>query len=117
MLPVHPKSGREAMQRLHGSGPGSAGAERWGTVCSLIATAKLNDVEPYAAPSPLLCVFVLDQQRIDDPTQLSAASKDSTGPLALSCNHPEMFFQIRTETFGPFPERVFQCADDEICGI
>ncbi len=24
------------------------GAERWGTVCSLIATAKLNDVEPYA---------------------------------------------------------------------
>ncbi len=24
------------------------GGERWGTVCSLIATAKLNDVEPYA---------------------------------------------------------------------
>ncbi len=24
------------------------GAERWATVCSLIATAKLNDVEPYA---------------------------------------------------------------------
>ncbi len=105
------------MQRQHGSGPGSAGAERWGTVCSLIATAKLNDVEPYAAPSPLLCVLVLDQQRINDPMQLSAASKDSTGPLALSCIHPETFFQIRTETFGPFPERVFQCAVDEGCGI
>ena len=24
------------------------GGERWATVCSLIATAKLNDVEPYA---------------------------------------------------------------------
>jgi hypothetical protein len=24
------------------------GAERWATVCSLIATARLNDVEPYA---------------------------------------------------------------------
>ncbi len=24
------------------------GAERWATVCSLITTAKLNDVEPYA---------------------------------------------------------------------
>ncbi len=24
------------------------GAERWAIVCSLIATAKLNDVEPYA---------------------------------------------------------------------
>ncbi len=24
------------------------GAERWATVCSLIATAKLNDVEPFA---------------------------------------------------------------------
>ena len=24
------------------------GGERWGTVCSLIATARLNDVEPYA---------------------------------------------------------------------
>jgi hypothetical protein len=24
------------------------GAKRWATVCSLIATAKLNDVEPYA---------------------------------------------------------------------
>ncbi len=24
------------------------GAERWATICSLIATAKLNDVEPYA---------------------------------------------------------------------
>ena len=24
------------------------GAERWATVCSLIASAKLNDVEPFA---------------------------------------------------------------------
>ncbi len=24
------------------------GAERWATICSLIATAKLNGVEPYA---------------------------------------------------------------------
>ncbi len=24
------------------------GAERWATVCSLIATARLNDIEPYA---------------------------------------------------------------------
>ena len=29
--------------------PGSdGGAARWATVCSLIATAKLNDVEPFA---------------------------------------------------------------------
>ena len=30
------------------------GAERWATVCSLIATAKLNDVEPYAYLSDVL---------------------------------------------------------------
>jgi transposase IS66-like protein len=29
--------------------PGSdGGADRWATVCSLITTAKLNDVEPFA---------------------------------------------------------------------
>jgi hypothetical protein len=26
----------------------TGGAERWATVCSLITTAKLNDVEPFA---------------------------------------------------------------------
>jgi transposase len=30
------------------------GAERWATVCSLIATARLNDVEPYAYLSDVL---------------------------------------------------------------
>ena len=30
------------------------GAERWATVCSLVATAKLNDVEPYAYLSDVL---------------------------------------------------------------
>jgi IS66 C-terminal element len=29
---------------MHGS---DGGAERWATVCSLIASAKLNDVEPF----------------------------------------------------------------------
>ncbi len=30
------------------------GAERWATVCSLVAAAKLNDVEPYAYLSDVL---------------------------------------------------------------
>ncbi len=30
------------------------GGERWATVCSLIATARLNDVEPYAYLSDVL---------------------------------------------------------------
>jgi hypothetical protein len=30
------------------------GAERWAMVCSLIATARLNDVEPYAYLSDVL---------------------------------------------------------------
>ena len=35
----------------------------------------------------------------------------------LSRIHSEMFFRLWAETFGPFPERVFQCAVDEGCSI
>ncbi len=37
-----------ASQELRGENVIGTGEERWATVCSLIATARLNEVEPYA---------------------------------------------------------------------
>jgi hypothetical protein len=36
------------------SSPGSDGGHRWATVASLIASAKLNKIEPYAYLKPVL---------------------------------------------------------------
>ena len=44
------------------------GAERWATVCSLIATARLNDVEPYVYLKDVLLRMVdgHPMSRLDD---------------------------------------------------
>ncbi len=44
------------------------GAERWATVCSLIAMARLNDIEPYAYLSDVLRRMVNGHpvNRLDD---------------------------------------------------
>ena len=47
--PSSARSGPIALGRKNHLFAGSdGGADRWATVCSLITTAKLNDVEPFA---------------------------------------------------------------------
>lgn len=40
--------GPRCPESLHYAAPSDGGAQRWATVCSLITTAKLNDIEPFS---------------------------------------------------------------------
>jgi hypothetical protein len=47
-------SGLSPSRKNHLFAGSDGGADRWATVCSLITTAKLNDVEPFAYLQSLL---------------------------------------------------------------
>jgi transposase len=53
-------------QVFNGSFLRCGGAERWATVCSLITTAKLNDVEPFAHLKDVLQRMSNGHRRLDD---------------------------------------------------
>ncbi len=61
--------GDRGQDHAHDAGDDAhGGAERWGTVCSLIATARLNDIEPCAYLKNVLERMTHDHpmSRLDD---------------------------------------------------
>jgi hypothetical protein len=69
------------------------GAERWATVCSLITTAKLNDVEPFAYLKDL-------HERMSNGHPASRLERSSALELA-TCNRPQLTLRVRN---GRLPE-------------
>jgi hypothetical protein len=56
-----------------------SGARRWATICSLVETAKLNNVEPYGYLADVL------QRMVDDRP---ANQLDELLPWNWKANHP-----------------------------